>query len=200
MSFWYEGEGSFEVRIPRPTKMGLHVDLRVIFPKTETNIIFKLFVHIIAQFDTKCPWQEKFSPMLTGKRSNLKVTDRRPQGDTTYYILLTRILFKLVMQVGTSVSARISLRRYAHRWHSICKTYEPSIWQPEIPLIEHSRIQRRVSLTCNIKSSIFWFDSVSLPVCFFSLPLSMFSMLFNHTQHLSQISLKNQVVMLLVLF
>ena len=100
------GEGSFEVRIetlnsesPRPTKMGLHVDLQVIFPKTETNIIFKLFGHIIAQFDTKCPWQEEFSPMLTGKRSNLKVTARRPQGDTTYYIFsLTRILFKLAMR------------------------------------------------------------------------------------------------------
>ena len=76
----------------------------------------------------------------------------------------------------------------------------PSVWQPEIPLIEHSRIQRRVSLTCNIRSSIFWIDSVSLLGCFFTLPLSIFSMVFNHTPHLSQISLKSLVVMLLALF
>ena len=56
MCFWYGAEGRCEVRIETldsesPTKMELqplHVDLHIIFSKTETNIIFKLFGHIIA--------------------------------------------------------------------------------------------------------------------------------------------------------
>ena len=55
--------------------------------------------------------------------------------------------------------------------------------------------------TLEYKKSYYVLDSLRvLQVCFSSLSLSMLSMAFIHMPHLSQISLKSQVVTLLVLF